>query len=241
MKKTTLYEYSKTIIVILVFSVITSFFGVIQYLSERTVNVSANSKKQDLCIIIDAGHGGEDGGAVGTGGTLEKNINFAISSYLFDMLDITDLNVVMTRTQDKMLYQEDQIHRKKFFDLKNRVEVANDYNAPLFISIHQNKFPIEKYNGLQVYYSGNNKKSLNFATIIQEKTKKHLQPYNNRKEKVAGKNIYLLDKLTCPAVIVECGFLSNPAEEKLLCDSEYQKKIAFIIFSSIMDYIDKEV
>jgi len=243
MKRRTLIEYSKVIIMSLVITVVTAAFGFIQFLFEDTERSEAASAIPTfpVTIIIDPGHGGEDGGAVGAAGSFEKDINLAVSKYLSDFLSSVDLNVILTRTSDTMLYKDGQQSRKKFYDLHNRVEMCRTNPDALVISIHQNKFPIAKYSGLQVYYSKNHTSSRIFAEIVQGNTKKYLQRDNERKIKEAGKNIFLLDKLECPAVIVECGFLSNPEEEKLLCSSDYQRKLAFVIFSSVMDYINIDV
>lgn len=240
MKRQTLIEYSKVVFVSLLIVLITAVFGVIQFIIEDVYKSESAINMSDfpLTVVIDAGHGGEDGGAVGIGGTAEKDLNLAISRYLEGYFALTGIDVVMTRDSDNMLYKEGQQNRKKFFDLYNRVEICNEYENPLVISIHQNKFPIEKYHGLQVYYSGNHPGSKTFADIVQSKTKRYLQSDNKRSTKLAGKNIFLLNKLTCPAVIVECGFLSNREEEKKLSDSEYQRKIAYVIFSSVLDYIN---
>lgn len=240
MKRQTFIEYSKVIIVALVITFFASLFGIVQFCFESDNSaspVSLGAVENKLTIVIDAGHGGEDGGAVGKKGTLEKDLNLAISKYLYDMFSITDVDVVLTRDKDSMLYEEGQENRKKFNDLNNRVKICNSFENPLFISIHQNKFPLEKYKGLQVYYSKNEGDGKIIADLVQSKTKMYLQQDNNRATKQAGRNIFVLDRARCPAILVECGFLSNAEDEKNLCDSEYQRKVAFIIFSSVMDYI----
>ncbi len=240
MKRQTLIEYSKVIFVTLIISAVTAVFGFVQFYVEENLDSESTSAVPDypIAVVIDPGHGGEDGGAVGVAGSLEKDINLAISRYLKEFFSAVDINVVMTREADTMLYKDGQNSRKKFYDLYNRVEMCRQVQNGLVISVHQNKFPIEKYSGLQVYYSKNHNGSKIFADIVQSNTKKYLQHDNNRKTKEAGRNIFLLEKLECPAVIVECGFLSNSSEEKLLCQSDYQRKLAFIVFSSVMDYIN---
>ncbi len=205
--------------------------------AEKSVSATVNNVSE-ITVVVDAGHGGEDGGAVGINGVLEKDINLSISNYLCAFFDFLDINAVPTRTEDRLLYTPEQSDRKKFNDLNNRLLFTNSVENPIFISIHQNKFPVEKYYGLQVYYSVNNSESFLLSELIQQKNAEFLQPENNRQVKKAGRNIFLLHRLNCPAVLVECGFLSNSNEEQLLSDSGYQKKLAFIIFSSVMDYLN---
>lgn len=245
MKKQTFLEYFKIISVSLIIVLITAVFSAVQFFTDNYSEISyfipVTSDLPDYTVIIDAGHGGEDGGAQGITGTCEKDINLSISRRLNDMLSLFGVKVKMTREDDRMLYNEGQENRKKFFDLRNRVDLVNKEATPLLISIHQNKFPLEKYFGLQVYYSKNNDGSVVLANNIQKMATKHLIQGNNRSVKSAGRNIYLLNNLECPAVLVECGFLSNRAEEALLTSEEYQKEISFIILSSIMDYISSDV
>ena len=238
MKRHIFIEYSKTIVCILFITVVTATFGIVQAFLERNFTlVSSDSVDDKVTIVIDAGHGGEDGGAVGTNGTLEKTINLEIAYALYDIFTLTDVDVVLTRDDDSLLYTSGQENRKKFYDLKNRVELCTSNENPIFVSIHQNKFPISKYKGLQVYYSPNNENSSLLAELIQNNTSEFLQIDNKRKTKMAGRNIYVLDKLDCPAVLVECGFLSNPVDEANLINPEYQKELAFVMFSSIMSCV----
>lgn len=190
-----------------------------------------------LTVIIDPGHGGEDSGAVSDGGVLEKELNLQIASKIVEFLKLYRVESVMTREDDKMLYSEGDTSKKRG-DLKGRVEFARQYENALFVSIHMNKFSIPKYSGLQVFYSKNNPQSEAVAIKLQEDVKKYLQNENNRIVKAADSNIFVLDRLTCPAVLVECGFLSNYDETKLLQDEEYQNKLAFVIASSLIEYLN---
>ena len=202
---------------------------------DDSVNVSANNTLFAYdTVIIDPGHGRIDGGAVGEGGILEKDINLLISHALNSLLSLTNTSTVMTRTTDELLVDEgNTTASKKTQDLTQRVGFTELYENPLFISIHQNKFPVSRYSGLQVYYSKNNPESKIVAENIQKTTKLLLQNDNKREVKKAGTNIYVLKKIVCPAVLVECGFLSNPQEARRLCDDSYQKKIAICIFSAL--------
>ncbi len=240
MRRTTFVKNIRICTLTLAVATVTAIFTLVEYVI--SVNVQSDTASADavFCnptIIIDAGHGGADGGAVGVSGVLEKDINLEIALSLSSLFELCGFNTVMTRSDDVMLCDEGLESGKKLSDLRNRVKIAQQYENAVFVSIHQNKFPLEKYKGLQVWYSGNNPDSAVIAEIIQNKTAEFLQKDNNRKTKKAGRNIFVLHKLDCPAVLAECGFLSNRNEEKLICDREYQKKLAFLIFSSVSEYV----
>lgn len=218
------------------------------YLSDRSMPRSTAKDLGDTIsprsslptIVIDAGHGGEDGGAIGINGVYEKNINFEISMKLYELLKSSNIPVVLTRSKDVLLYDKNTNYtgRKKALDLAKRLEIAQSYEDPVFISIHQNSFPDSKYYGLQVYYSKNNDASLQLAETIQATSRKHLQSENKRKVKGADKNIFLLHQLSSPAVLIECGFLSNAEECALLSTEEYQLKMATVIYLSVIEYFE---
>ena len=155
------------------------------------------------------------------------------------MLKSSGFDVIFTRTEDIMLYTENNKGSHKMQDLKKRVDIANSNENALFISIHMNKFSQEKYSGLQVFYSTNDKTSETVAGLIQSHTKTLLQPENTRETKAAGSNIFLLDNIKIPAVLVECGFLSNSAECEKLKDINYRKELASVIYSSVIEFYDK--
>ena len=198
-------------------------------------------KKKPLTLIIDAGHGGEDGGTVGVNGEFEKDLNLKIAFALRDMALSAGYDTVMTRTEDILLYDRnvDYKGRKKALDLLARVKIAEKYEDAVFVSIHMNAFPENKYSGLQVYYSKNHPLSGEIAKDIQDGARLSLQNENNRKIKPAGSNIYLLDRITIPSVLIECGFLSNPEECKKLGEEEYQRALALVIYSAIIESVDK--
>ena len=206
----------------------------------RQTMPSATDTPKDYTIILDAGHGGEDGGASSASGALEKEINLAITMSLRDLLVASGVRVILTRSDDTLLYDKtaDYHGRKKALDLAARRKIAEETPNAIFISIHMNSFPQAQYHGLQVWYSKNNPASLFLAESIQL-TSKQLQPENNRRVKAATSSIYLLHHLTCPAVLVECGFLSNPEEAALLTTDEYQEKLAFLLFLAISDSMTK--
>ena len=191
-------------------------------------------------VIIDAGHGGEDGGASSASGLIEKDVNLDISLALRDMLSACGVRVIMTRTDDRLLYDRnaDYHGRKKKLDLAARLAIANRTDNAIFVSIHMNSYTSPKYSGLQVWYSQNTPSSYTLAELVREANKIHLQPDNNRKTKAATSSIHLLHNATCPAVLVECGFLSNADEAALFETNEYRKKVAFMLFSSIIEFLN---
>ena len=206
------------------------------------VGLDAGTINDEITVIIDAGHGGEDGGTQSTEGMYEKDINLEIARILDTMLRANGVQTVMTRTEDILLYDRnvDYHGRKKVLDLAARKRIAEENENAIFVSIHMNSFPEEKYRGLQVFYSPNNPASETLAVQIQNTTHEYLQQQNDRKIKKATSSIYLLDRLQCPAVLVECGFLSNPEEAALLAQSDYRRELAFVLFSAVMSYISSQ-
>ena len=201
--------------------------------------LSISNISYGLTITIDAGHGGEDGGTSSAAGLVEKEVNLDIANMLCDMLKASGINVIMTRTEDKLLYDRntDYHGRKKKLDLAARLAIADSTPDAVFISIHMNSFTDPKYSGMQVWYSPNDPLSQDIAEIIQQTNQTMLQPENNRKIKCATSSINLLYNAKCPAVLIECGFLSNEYEASLYETDEYRQKVAFTIFASIMDFI----
>lgn len=198
----------------------------------------ASSDDEILTVVIDAGHGGRDGGAVAEDGTLEKHLNLAVAKELKILLESADIRVVMTRETDIELASPDSPH-KKADDLNARLNLAMEYKKAVFVSIHMNRFPVEKYRGLQVYYSGNHEKSLVLAQTIQTVAEETLRNTQDRHVKLAGDSIYLMKHLEIPAVLVECGFLSNPEETELLKNKTYQKKLAMCLYASLLQYFSE--
>ncbi len=189
-------------------------------------------------VLANASHGGFDGGAVASDGTVEKDINLSIALKLGEMLSAAGYNVVYTRTSDNGTdnLSGDTISSRKKADLKNRLELMYEFSDAVFVSIHLNKFTSGSAKGAQVFYSPNNDASKTLGDYIQSSVINLVQPENERICKKAGKDIYLLNKAPLPAVIVECGFLSNSAELKLLKEEEYQFKIAFAVLGGIIKY-----
>ena len=188
-------------------------------------------------IIIDAGHGGEDGGAASDSGLLEKDINLDICLTLEKLLKQCGYNVRMIRTEDVSIHDEtaNTTRERKVSDIKNRVDIVNSDKNNILVSIHQNHFTQSQYFGTQVFYSKNSPNSKLLAENIRTAVSSLLQPENNRKCKESN-NVFLLDNATVPAVIVECGFLSNPDEAYKLSQKEYRDNLAYSICLGILEY-----
>ena len=207
------------------------------FVSVNRSEIQTDTDRPLPTVVIDAGHGGEDGGAVSADGLLEKDVNLDIAMRLCDLLTANGIPVVMTRTEDILLYDRnaDYEGRKKSLDLAARRKIAEETPNCLFVSIHMNSFPDARYDGLQVWYSPNDPASETVAQTIQKTAKDVLQPENDRKIKAATSAIYLLHHLTVPAVLVECGFLSNPAEAAKLGTDAYRQDVAFTLFLAISE------
>lgn len=190
-------------------------------------------------VILDAGHGLPDGGAVAEDGTYESNINLSIVEKIQKLLESSGCTVILTRSDENGIYEldADTIREKKVSDMKNRVEIGNTSNAEIFVSIHLNKFPSPKYSGWQTFFKKDDENSQKLAGHIQDNLNCSIQKENKRiPEKMP--DIYLSKYLKLPFTIVECGFLSNSEERNLLKTEEYQDKLAWGIYTGIMDYFD---
>lgn len=193
-------------------------------------------------IVIDAGHGGIDGGAVAKDGSVEKDINLSIAKYLESYLVQSGAKVIMTRTQDMSLHSRDAqtVNEKKKSDLLKRKEKVTSSGADLFVSIHQNYFTESKYRGAQTFYEPKSPQSKIAALIIQNSLKDNADNSNLRLPMQINSSKMLFNDLKLPSVLIECGFLSNPEEAKMLSKKEYQQKLAFSIYLGIIQYFDKE-
>lgn len=202
------------------------------------VSAGAQAAADPPVVVIDAGHGGVDPGAIGTNGAQEKEINLAIALCLRDLLEASGYRVVMTRQEDVSIHdpQYTKIAQIKTSDLKKRLQIIEDHPEALAISIHQNHFTQEKYSGAQMFYGRKNPESRPLAEAIQAAFRERLQPENSREVKRSTGDVYIIHNATAPVVLVECGFLSNGAECALLCDEEYQRKAAFTIYCGILSY-----
>lgn len=195
---------------------------------------------QDVTVLIDAGHGGVDGGAVAGDGTEEKHINLQIALLLEQQLGALGIRTAMTRTTDESIHDSSAqtIREKKVSDIHNRMQLMEETENCIFVSIHQNKFSDTSLNGTQVFYSPNTTASAQLAQTIQTSVRSLLQTENTREIEKSGSSIYLLYYARKPAVLVECGFLSNTAELEKLKEGTYQKQLAFCIAAGILEYLN---
>jgi len=217
-------------------------FGVIATTAEKAVKANTVALSQKPVIIIDAGHGGEDGGTQSADGTLEKDINLSISLKLEKILNRYGFETVMIRDSDKMIYDDSAstVRSRKSSDLHNRMAVMRKYPASIFLSIHQNHFSESKYNGAQVFYCKSQKGSAELAESIQKSIVSSLQQENTRQIKPCSSSVYLIHNAVTTAVMVECGFLSNKAEAERLSDNTYQYEMALAISKGLMNYLQQK-
>ena len=235
MKLKTLYLLVLSLILLsFIIVMVSSFSNIAMYTSSDSVGQGFDTYPT---VIIDAGHGGEDGGAQ-AGGVLEKDINLSISRKLADILRMCGCEVVEVRDKDISVYSDgaSTLREKKTSDLHNRVELFNSSGNSIVVSIHQNKFDNSGYSGTQIFYSVNDQNSSALAESIRTAVVMLLQPDNTRELKPAGSDIYILENAQVPAVIVECGFLSNDNERKLLSDSSYQQQMAYAVAMGVLEY-----
>lgn len=212
-----------------VFSVILSFFLLIGHVYDVVPHrqTMASVSGQGPVLIIDAGHGGEDGGAVSPGGALESHINLAVALRLDGILGLYGVRTLPLREEDISLHdkQAQTLRQKKNSDLHNRADRVNAQEHAVLLSIHQNSYPDGRYSGAQAFYAPTDG-SRELAQTVQESLRLTLNPKNGRLEKQIPDSIYLMNHISCPAVLVECGFLTNAREEQLLQDDRYQTKLA---------------
>ena len=194
---------------------------------------------QKPVVVIDAGHGGMDGGCVSVNNKAEKDINLNILLSLRDMAKIMGYEPVCTRETDKSIHDEgiEGLVKQKKSDMDNRLAIINEHEDAIAVSIHQNQFTDEQYSGAQMFYCPKVEGSEQLADIMQKKFVSNLQPENTREIKPVTDELYLLCNAKCPAVMIECGFLSNKEEAQKLESEEYQKQVAFTIFSGLSDFI----
>lgn len=191
----------------------------------------------EYTLILDAGHGGEDGGALSLSGTKESAVNLAVTRRLELLMGLFGVEGVMLRQEDVSLHSEgaNTLREKKVSDLKNRVAAIRAQENAWLISIHQNTFPDPRYSGAQVFYAPT-QGSRALAETMQETLRCTLDPNNNRASKPIASTIYLMNHIDCPAVLVECGFLSNPKEERLLTAPGYQTKLAVALTGGFLTH-----
>ena len=192
-------------------------------------------------IIIDAGHGKPDSGAENENGVSEEAINLKIALKLQKLLESSGATVLLTRSDENGIYEIDSktIAQKKVSDIKNRVKIANESSADIYVSIHLNKILQGQYWGWQTFYNSRNEKSKNLADCIQKNLNDTISTDNNRKTKKLD-SIYIMKNVEIPIAVVECGFLSNNEEAKKLQEDEYQSKLAWGIYDGLMDYFNEQ-
>ena len=218
----------------LVFSV---FVGAVMAGSKAVTVISESSPvPRKHTLIIDAGHGGIDGGATSCTGVLESNINLQISTRLNDLFHLLGYETRMIRTSDTSIYtQGNTIASQKISDLKERVRIVNSTENAVLISVHQNTFSDQKYSGAQVFYAPTDG-SQSFAESLQTAMVSAVNPGSRRKAKKAN-GVYLMEHIQCPGILVECGFLSNPVEEAMLRTKEYQQKLCCVIAATATGFL----
>lgn len=219
-------------LILLVLTVGTVFFA-----SCAAMAVSRAVVQPGYTLILDAGHGGEDGGALSLSGTKESTINLAVTRRLELLMPLFGVEGIMLRQEDISLHSEGAktLREKKVSDLKNRVAAIQAQENAWLISIHQNMFSDPRYSGAQVFYAPT-QGSQALAETMQETLRSALDPGNDRVSKPIANTIYLMNHINCPAVLVECGFLSNPKEEHLLTAPGYQTKLAVALTGGFLTH-----
>ena len=199
----------------------------------ETVNLPVSGKT----IVLDAGHGVPDEGAQSSNGTTEAETNLKIALKLQNLLEQSGCTVILTRSDENAIYDLDSktLKQKKISDIHNRVKIGNESSADIFVSIHLNKIPQSQYDGWQTFYKAGNSQAQKLAVSIQNNLNEAIQKENNRLAKTID-NIYIIKHVEIPTTIVECGFLSNPEEEKKLLEDQYQNRLAWGIYNGIIDY-----
>lgn len=201
-----------------------------------TLGDNVNASERARCVVIDAGHGGDDPGKVGINGANEKDVNLQIAMLLKQYLEANDIRVVMTREDNDGLY-DPEAPNKKVQDMKNRIALIDEVSPALTVSIHQNSYPEEYVHGAQVFYYTGSTQGQMLAESIQKQLIAKADPENKRQIK-ANDSYYLLKKTGIPIVIVECGFLSNSNEAEKLCTPQYQDRIAWAIHMGILQFLN---
>ena len=192
-------------------------------------------------VILDAGHGGEDGGAVAENGTREKDINLQMTQKIALLFDLFGIRYITVREDDRLIGDNTlpTVRERKVSDIHQRMALVEQTPGAVLLSIHQNFYIREKYSGTQVFYAPRAEGSSEMASAVQAAVVRMLQPDNQRRIKPTEGTVYLLDRATKASIMVECGFLSNQEETKLLIDSQYQKKLSYSIVRGVCEYVNK--
>ena len=227
----------KRILVIGMLFLTVTIIGIGSYFSEPETVATVALPVSNKVIVIDAGHGDPDGGAVSSNGVSESEINLKIALKLQNLLEQSGATVILTRSDENGIYDVDKttLKQKKVSDIKNRIKIRNSSSADIFVSIHLNKIPQTQYSGWQTFYKKDNEEGEKLATTIQDNLTKAVQKDNNRVPMKID-NVYIVKNVENPLTIVECGFLSNAEEEKELQEDNYQNRLAWGIYNGIIDY-----
>lgn len=203
---------------------------------------TAASAETRQVIVLDAGHGGMDSGCVAVNGAYEKDINLDIVKDLGELLTLSGYKVVYTREEDISIHDDgvEGIRNQKISDMENRLEIVKSYPDSIFISVHQNLYTEPAYFGAQMFYTTNNSSNRRLAQIMQGRFAA-LQPGNDREIKLIDNGLYLFKTTEQPALLIECGFLSNPSDAENLSSPEYRKKVAFTIYGGLTEFLGEEV
>ena len=209
---------------------------------DRKAAETAAQTEPKQVIVLDAGHGGLDSGCVAINGTYEKDVNLDIVKDLGALLTLNGYEVVYTRTDDVSIHDDgvEGIRNQKVSDMENRLKIVQSYPESVFISVHQNLFTDSAYFGGQMFYTTKNSANFRLARIMQGRFAQ-LQPGNDREVKLIDNGLYLFKNTEQPALLIECGFLSNPEDAANLSSAEYHKKVAFTIYSGLSEFFDGEV
>ncbi len=217
------------------------FFGLFAGILIKQITIPNNEEAfsdiSDIVVVCDAGHGEPDGGAVGISGTLEKDINLDIAQKVAEILENRGIKVIMTRTSDNGIYDGDAetIRQKKISDMHKRLDIVNGSGADLFLSIHMNSFSDSSARGVHVFYNKEDEKLKNAANMIKERIS-DITGAKSHEIKSTPNSLYLMQKSSVPAILIECGFLSNPTEEELLSNEKYRSKMAWAIADAIISF-----
>ena len=229
----------KSLSVILFYTLIVSIFLTATYWGSTATSAIAQMipVERGITVIIDAGHGGVDGGATSCTGKLESAFNLEIALRLNDLMHLLGIHTEMIRTTDVSVYtQGETIAAQKVSDLKERVRMVNESENALLLSIHQNTFPDSRYGGAQVFY-GPEGESAQLAEALQSAFRNTVNPGSNRRSKKAD-GVYLMEHIDTTGVLIECGFLSNAEEEAKLRSANYQKKLCCVIAATVSNHLD---
>lgn len=227
------------------FTLVVGYFLVYYATHNIDVYVPVNTPQANdsVVVLLDAGHGGMDGGCVSVNGAVEKDINLNILLKVRDMCESMGYKVVVTRDSDKSIHDEDikGVGNQKKSDMDNRLKLFNKYENAIALSIHQNQFTQPSSSGAQMFYSTTNPMNEKLAQTMQTEFVAKLQSENTREIKPVGKELFLCYFTKCPCVMIECGFLSNPQEAALLETDDYQSKVAFTVFSGLNKFISENM